>query len=219
MGLTREQAAHMLAHGWRRDTIKTIHLSLRDIDANVADFVSYWGLKLDNGLLLYRSYTPDDVERAIQPPVDQRKDVVIFTDGSGTKEDKPAGIGVVVYRPWGQPEYIAQNIGLGTNNRAELAAIWRGLQAVPDTCQKILIRSDSEYAMGMVETNRNRANVNIPLIEAIRLDLAQRRDACDESLVTFQHVNGHAGVLGNEIADRLAGIGRKLITDVTKFEE
>jgi ribonuclease HI len=214
-GLTRADAAHLLNHGWRKDTIKTIHGWMGKAGVNVEDLVSYWGLHMNNGLLLYRGYAPEDVDRAFEPLVrlDREQEIVIYTDGSGTQPDKPAGIGVVVFWPGKKPELIAENIGLGTNNRAELAAIWRGLQAIPDIRQKILIRSDSEYAMGS-SSQPWMPKKNVAIIEAVKVDLAKR-----QGRVEFRHVNGHAGVAGNEIADSLAKIGRKYITQVSKFEE
>lgn len=209
-GLARVHASHLLEHGWSKPTILALHQKLQNVV--VEDFVSYWGLKLSNGLLIYRNYTPEDVDRAFAMPR-QDGEVLAFADGSGTTHDKPAGIGVVVYRDAYRPQLIAENIGPGTNNRAELAAIWRALQAVPDTGQAIMIRSDSEYAMGSVSRDWI-PKKNTALIEAIRLDLSLR-----PGKVSFKHVNGHVGVAGNEIADSLAGVGRKYITTVTQFEE
>lgn len=163
-------------------------------------------------LHIYRSYSPQDIERAFAHDVANCDiEITAYCDGSGTKGDSPAGIGAVIYRPWAQPELIAQNIHLGTNNRAELCAVWAALRAVPCVDQKILVKTDSEYTIGALTKDWIR-NANIDLIGNIRLDLAERPG------VRFEHVDGHSGAEGNEIADRLANIGRKLITTVSPYE-
>lgn len=213
-GLSRDEAAHLLKLGWTQVAITTLHFTLRDLEGGVLDFHDPWGVRVEVGdgrLMVYRSYSLGDIERVFVPPVDQREEAVAFTDGSGTTKERPAGIGVALYAPGRAPELIAENIGPGTNNRAELMAIWRALRAVPDTAQALLIRSDSEYAIGAVSKDWAR-NANAELIEHIRKDLSLRGH------VRFEHVDGHAGVEGNEIADRLSGIGRKLVTRVSKYE-
>jgi ribonuclease HI len=138
--------------------------------------------------------------------------VIAYTDGSGTVSNKTAGIGVVIYEKGKPPLFIAENIGNGTNNRAELAAIYRALKQFPEPDRRIQIYSDSEYAIGSV-TLTWAPQVNQELIQCIRVDLAQRH----EHYVQLIHVDGHSGIAGNEIADSLAKIGRKFIKDVTKY--
>ena len=161
-----------------------------------------------------------------------------WTDGSGTAADKPSGIGVVMEmnkqdwtgrkcpgcngcgegRPclprmrWHGDEHgacakrlfeIAENSGNGTNNHAELSAIWRALTLAPDLLRPLTIYSDSQYAIGCASNEKWKPRVNLALIERIR-KIVQRRGEC----VSFLHVKGHAGVPGNELADRLASQGR-----------
>jgi ribonuclease HI len=213
-GLTREQAAHLLAAGWRRDTLSTLNSAMRDYDADGAKIVAnhLLAIKHETTLLAYRSYAPADIERVFAPPVDLCKPVIAYCDGSGNTSDKPAGIGVVVYGLDANPVFIAENIGLGTNNRAELCAAWRALRAVPDTAQCLVIRTDSEYTAGALTKDWAR-NSNAELIGNIRRDLSFRHGN-----VRFEHVDGHAGIEGNEVADKLANIGRKLITTVSMYE-
>ena len=214
-GLTRDQASRGLSAGWRKDTLLYLDEVLRCGETG-GDFVADWAFATNPdpscGLvsrhLIYSSFTPQDIDLAFGPA---RDEVVAFCDGSGNKNDGPAGIGVVVYRPWTRAELIAENIGLGTNNRAELCAVWRALRAVPNTSQKLLIRTDSEYSIGSL-TKEWARNFNASLIENIRIDLAQRPN------VRFLHVDGHSGIEGNETADRLAGMGRKIVTLVTPYE-
>lgn len=137
-----------------------------------------------------------------------RMPVIAYTDGSGTVAGKTAGIGVVIYEKGKPPLYIAENIGKGTNNVAELRAIWRVLKQYPDKDQPLLIYSDSEYAIGSLTLNWS-PQANRELIEQIRADLESRTS------VKLVHVDGHSGHEGNEIADALANIGRKLVKEVS----
>lgn len=134
--------------------------------------------------------------------------VIAYADGSGTTAGKVAGIGVVIYEKGQRPLYIAENIGPGTNNVAELRAIWRILKQFPDRDRRIIIYSDSEYAIGSLTLDWS-PQANKELIEAIRADLSTRTG------VMFIHVDGHSGHTGNEIADQLANIGRKLVKEVS----
>lgn len=186
----------------------------RSLGGNPVD-IADWGIHLpERDLLFYKYSTIQEVFETMSMPEymlrpTRRPPTVCFTDGSGTISEKPAGIGVVIYVAGYRPQYIAENIGNGTNNTAELRAVWRALQAFPDLGRKILIQSDSQYAIGSLTKPWN-ATANEPLIKAIRTDLELRRGN-----VTLQHVYGHAGIEGQEIADRLANIGRKLVTKVS----
>lgn len=169
-----------------------------------------WGALIGGRWLLYLHSDGRDLQvaqRYAYSPCDGQ--TVVYCDGSGTTGEKPSGIGVVVYEPGCAPQLIAENIGPGTNNRAELAAIWRGLKAIPDITRRVIIRSDSEYAAGVL-TKDWTLKSNVELITAIREDLALRGDR-----VSFEYVPGHEGVEGNELADRLANMGRKLVTAIS----
>lgn len=207
--MRREDAVRALKLGFRRDTL----LSLQDKHGDfTCDFI-YVIRDSDAGdVHFYATSTPRDVEKALRIGAGALdKEVVAYADGSGTQFNKPAGIGVAVMRPWADMQMIAENIGLGSNNRAELCAIWRALRAVPHVEQRLVIRTDSEYAIGSL-TKDWVPQKNAGLIANIRFDLGSRHN------VRFEHVPGHAGVDGNEIADLLSKMGRKWIRKETLFE-
>lgn len=169
-----------------------------------------WGFVVDKRWVVYQHNNPADLVLArCAAPLSHEKETICYSDGSGTTFEKPSGIGVAVYEGTLAPRLIAENIGQGTNNRAELAACWRALKAIPDLTRRICIRTDSEYAIGIL-TKPWEAKSNVELILAIREDLKLRGDR-----VRFEHVRGHAGEEGNEVVDRLAKIGRTVITKIS----
>lgn len=139
--------------------------------------------------------------------VDIFSPIHVWADGSGTTSDSQAGCGVVFrfhggaapeLRAWGQP------LGTGTNNVAELSGILYALLHLqgPDRMRPVTVHSDSQYALGAA-SGRNRANANGELIAQIRREAVQFRN------LKFLHVQGHAGVPENELADALAGAAAK----------
>ena len=67
-----------------------------------------------------------------------------------------------------------------------------------------LIRFDSEYAAHMA-TGLWKPKSNVQLVEGVQKALTDARRVAS---VAFMHVKGHAGIKGNEEADRLASKGR-----------
>lgn len=217
MGLKRVEAAQLIQSKWNKELILALDECLHLADDFVYEFVGDWGVTTDAGLFVYRSYCPADVRRAFLRDHYPHTVVSAYTDGSGTSSDKPAGIGAVLYEPGRAPRMYAENIGPGTNNRAELCAVWRALRAVPDRHQRVTVYTDSEYAIGALTKDWAR-NANAELIQNIREDLDRRWVDTHERAVAFEHVDGHSGVPGNEVADRLSKIGRKLVTQVSPYE-
>jgi ribonuclease HI len=174
-----------------------------------------WGILLDGEFILYPSISLNELLSFLFNENDvshqasgQRLPIICYTDGSGTTAKKPAGIGVAIYQKSSSPIFIAENIGLGTNNVAELRAIWRVLKQFPDRNQELQIYSDSEYAIGSLTLDWS-PQINVELIRCIREDLSLRPN------IHILWVEGHAGVEGNEVANDLANIGRKRIKTVS----
>ena len=203
--LTREQASQGLQQGWTKESLICLH----ELSGSLPVESLSWGFVVDKKVAIYKTYTPLQIKHALEAQVTPL--VQAYTDGSGTSAPRLAGIGVVVYRPNLRPELIAENIGPGSNNQAELTGIWRALRAVPVLEQPIVILTDSEYAIGSCIHNWC-PKANQQLIANIREDLSHRPN------VRIEHVPGHKNIEGNEIADRLATVGRKLITQVTLYE-
>jgi len=138
--------------------------------------------------------------------------VEIFTDGAclgNGKDNASAGVGV-----W-FGENDARNIseklkGNQTNQRAELMAIIRALEAT-DPSADVIIKSDSAYAIKCVtEWLPGWRSSNFKNGKVVNMDLILRLDEivkAREGAVLFEEVDAHSGIYGNESADKLAKAG------------
>jgi len=120
----------------------------------------------------------------------------VWTDGACTGNPGPAGLGVVIIDGARERE-LSEYLGEGTNNIAELMAILRGLEEVPDRARPVVVYSDSAYSIGLLTQNW-KAKANTQLVEKLRALTRQFKD------LRFVKVAGHAGVPLNERVDELA---------------
>lgn len=148
----------------------------------------------------------------------------IFADGGCEPNPGKAGSGVAVYREGRIAElwYGLYN-PKGTNNTAELHALHQALlMAEREIEQKatVAIFSDSKYAIQCVTqwaAGWEKKGWKKPGGDIRNLDLIQPAYALYTKLkrsVKVLHVNGHTGVEGNELADRMSihGIDTKETT-------
>jgi ribonuclease HI len=122
--------------------------------------------------------------------------VAVWTDGACTGNPGPAGLGCVVIEN-GERHELSEYLGEGTNNIAELMAIYRGLELVKDRSKPVFVYSDSAYSIGLLSKNW-KAKANVDLVARLR-DLASSFPD-----VRYVKVPGHAGVPENERCDQLA---------------
>ncbi len=148
------------------------------------------------------------------------KQVTIYTDGACEGNPGPGGYGVVLLFGDARRE-LSEGYRLTTNNRMELLAVIRGLEALKERCH-VTLHSDSRYVIDGIEKGwaaRWRANdwMRNKREVAINPDLWGRLlDLCDAHDVEFKWVRGHSGVPENERCDRLAvaaSQGKNLQTD------
>jgi len=145
----------------------------------------------------------------------------IFTDGGCEPNPGQAASGVAVYREGNIAElwYGLYN-PRGTNNTAELNALHQALLIAEEEVAKqatVAIFCDSKYSIQCVTqwaVNWEKKGWRKPGGEIKNLDLIQPMYALYTKLKTsvqVLHVNGHVGVQGNELADRMSihGIDRK----------
>jgi ribonuclease HI len=120
----------------------------------------------------------------------------VWTDGACTGNPGPAGLGVVIIDQ-GRHRELSEYLGMGTNNIAELMAIFRGLEEVADRARTVIVYSDSAYSIGLLSKNW-KAKANVELVDKLRKLTRQFTD------LRFVKVAGHAGIALNERVDELA---------------
>jgi ribonuclease HI len=119
-----------------------------------------------------------------------------YTDGACSGNPGPAGSGVVLVAPDGKMYEGLEYLGQATNNVAELTAILRALEWLPAGIPNVLVYTDSQYAIGVLQKGW-KAKANQELVLRTR-ELLRARGA------TLRYVPGHQGVPLNERADELA---------------
>ena len=133
--------------------------------------------------------------------------VEIATDGACKGNPGPGGWGVVL-RMGGREKELSGGEPLTTNNRMELTAAIRGLEALKRPCD-VSLATDSRYVMdGLTKwihgwrrngwkTAAKQPVKNADMWQALVEAIARHR-------IAWEWVKGHAGHPDNEHADRLA---------------
>ena len=136
------------------------------------------------------------------------KHVTIYTDGACIGNPGPGGFGVVLMYG-GHRRELSGGYRLTTNNRMELLAAIKGLEALKEPCA-VSLHSDSQYVVKAMRegwARRWRASGwrRTSKQPAINPDLWQKLlDLCETHEVSFEWVRGHAGNIENERCDGLA---------------
>tara|TARA_B100000575_G_scaffold134381_1_gene107087 strand:- start:739 stop:1194 length:456 start_codon:yes stop_codon:yes gene_type:complete len=146
--------------------------------------------------------------------------IKIYTDGSSRGNPGPGGYGIVLLYKDNRKE-ISQGYKLTTNNRMELTAVIKALEAIKNDKIKIKIYSDSKYVVESIEKgwiwNWEKKNFKKKLnsdLWKVLIPLYKKFN------VKFKWVKGHAGNIENERCDELANLAqeRELIDDVGYLE-
>jgi len=132
----------------------------------------------------------------------------IYTDGSCLKNPGPGGWGaILVYH--GIEKELSGGEADTTNNRMELTAAIRGLEALNRPCE-VTMTSDSKYVCdgigkGWAKSWRDKGWKKSDGQKALNPDLWERLlELCEIHSVTFVWVKGHAGHPYNERCDEMA---------------
>ena len=121
--------------------------------------------------------------------------LTVYTDGSCLSNPGPGGWGAIILRKNGEPERLSGGHPHTTNNRMEMTAAIKGLEATPPGTA-VAVNSDSQYLVNTMTLNWKRRK---------NQDLWQQLDSLSESrYVTWFWVRGHDGDHWNSEADRLA---------------
>jgi ribonuclease HI len=136
--------------------------------------------------------------------------VTIHTDGACRGNPGPGGWGAVLAAA-GSRKLLYGGENPTTNNRMELTAVIRALEALKRPCH-VTLYSDSKYVLqGITEwmpnwkkrgwmTSAKKPVLNVDLWQALDIEVARHT-------IDWQWVKGHSGNEGNEEADRLANLG------------
>ena len=154
--------------------------------SSIQDQIQRWCS--ENGF--YTKITPVEID--IQ---DDDKITMCYTDGAcknNGAEDAIGGVGVF-FGNGDKRNLSCKFDGVQTNNRAELYAILKALELCKTD---IHIITDSLLSINVI-TGVWEASKNLDLIQKIK-ELSIGR------IVNYEHCSGHAGVYGNEEADKLA---------------
>ncbi len=129
--------------------------------------------------------------------------IKIYTDGAAQGNPGPGGYGVIMKYKDLEKE-LSEGFRLTTNNRMELLAVIKGLEAIKKEGIPVTIYSDSQYVVNSVEKGwiwgwvkknfKDKANADL---WKLYIPLHQKFNP------KFVWIRGHAGHVENERCDRL----------------
>ncbi|MBS1486874.1 MAG: ribonuclease HI [Bacteroidetes bacterium] len=130
--------------------------------------------------------------------------IKIYTDGAAQGNPGPGGYGTILKYNKAEKE-LSEGFRLTTNNRMELLAVIRGLEAIKKTGISITIYSDSKYVVEAVEKgwlwNWEKKNFK----DKANVDLWKKYIPLHRQYnPKFVWIKGHAGHPENERCDELA---------------
>ena len=143
----------------------------------------------------------------------------IYTDGSSRGNPGPGGYGIVMLYK-GQRKELSQGYRLTTNNRMELMAVIKALEAIKNDKIDITIYSDSKYVVESIEKgwiwNWEKKNFKKKLnsdLWKIFIPLHKKFK------IKFKWVKGHSGDVENERCDELANKAQEKELLIDKYYE
>jgi len=126
----------------------------------------------------------------------------IYTDGS--KSEKGVGVGITIIRPRTPTVKLMYRMDTRcTNNQAEAYAILKALEYIQTTVtneedKAATVHTDSRTTLDLIYNT----DIHKFLIEEIQQTVHEMENR--EWKIRFSWVKAHAGVSGNELADKLA---------------
>lgn len=145
----------------------------------------------------------------------QRKQILIYTDGSSLGNPGPGGWGAVFVFDDEKVKEIGGRKKETTNNAMELTAVSRALEEVLQTKKEARVKMfmDSKYVLNGVtswmygwEQNgwKTKAKESVKNLELWKRVLKSVREVKNECEISFEHIPGHSDHPGNERADDIA---------------
>jgi ribonuclease HI len=134
----------------------------------------------------------------------------IYTDGACTGNPGPGGWGTVVYFTDGSIHEMGDACPQTTNNRMEMQAAIAALNFLEKSQQTepVTLYTDSEYLINCVtkwvKGWKKKGWKKADGQPVLNQDLLEQLDELNSRKITWQHVRGHAGNVGNERCDAIA---------------
>jgi len=130
--------------------------------------------------------------------------IEIFTDGASSGNPGPGGYGVIL-RSGQHYKELSEGFRKTTNNRMELLAVIKGLEAIKVPKQDVMIFSDSKYVIDSIEKRWVYGWVQKGFKDKKNKDLWLRYlEVSKLHNIKFTWVRGHNGHPENERCDVLA---------------
>jgi ribonuclease HI len=136
--------------------------------------------------------------------MDERPVIYLYTDGAASGNPGPGGWGAVLVCGPLRKE-MSGGFERTTNNRMELLAVIKGLEAIKWEGAKVEVWSDSSYVVKSVSEGWLDNWVRKGWKKTKNVDLWMRfLELRERNRLTFHWLKGHAGHPENERCDRLA---------------
>lgn len=132
----------------------------------------------------------------------------MYTDGAYSSARDRGGVGIVFVKDGGVIYKYNKTIPNTTNNRCELYAVIKTLQAISKPIDSLVIYSDSQYVVNSINLGWQRKK-NKDLWEAFDLMYKRAKRYCDN--IEFKWVKGHENSEFNNLADSLAVEASKMV--------
>jgi ribonuclease HI len=130
--------------------------------------------------------------------------IEMFTDGASSGNPGPGGYGVIL-RAGAHYKELSEGYRKTTNNRMELLAVIKGLEALKSPNQQVTVFSDSKYVIDAIEKRWVHGWVQKGFKDKKNKDLWLRYlELSKLHQVKFNWVRGHNGHPENERCDQLA---------------
>ena len=130
--------------------------------------------------------------------------IYLYTDGASSGNPGPGGYGVVL-KCAGRVLELSGGFALTTNNRMELLAVIKGLEAIRWKNAEVHVVSDSSYVVNAINKGWLFNWEKTGFAKAKNPDLWMRfLNIYRQHRVKFQWIKGHAGHPENERCDALA---------------
>lgn len=135
--------------------------------------------------------------------------VVMYTDGASSGNPGPGGYGtVLIFGPYRKE--LSEGFRRTTNNRMELMAVIKGLEALKKEGLDVLVYSDSKYVVDSINKGWIWNWVKTGFKGKKNEDLWRKYlKVAQNQKVRLQWVKGHAGNPENERCDQLAVLAGK----------